>query len=65
MKRSNHLGPLPDEERNFFGELLSILTDAELKDLGATARAIRNYRLAEILDDERIERKMIREEEAK
>jgi hypothetical protein len=60
--KTNHL---PDEQRNFFGELLSILTNREIGLLKARAQKAANRRLAEILGDELIERNMIAKAKAK
>jgi hypothetical protein len=56
---------LPDEQRNFFGELLNILTNREIALLKARAQKAANRRLAEILGDELIERNMIAKAKAK
>jgi hypothetical protein len=55
---------LPDDQRNFFGELLIILTNDEIEVFKARAQGQGNPRLAEILGDELVERRMIFGEES-
>ena len=47
-------------ERNWFGEILSLLSDSELRVLKLRLEAEHNYGLAEVLADEILEREGIR-----